>query len=311
MQMQLHGASITMLHGLITGQKYTVKEKLFAAFQYVLPHHLISRAVFYFVECRVTWFKNALINQAVKHFHVDMSEAQEESIERYAHFNAFFTRPLKPGVRPLPEDEKVAVSPADGAISQLGDITNGRIFQAKNHDYSLIELLGGDSQLGQEFMGGQFATIYLSPKDYHRVHIPARGKLRQMIHVPGRLFSVNQGTVSNIPNLFARNERVVSIFDTEQGPMAVILVGAIIVASIETVWAGEVTPQRNQVASTHYGDSGISVELNRGEELGRFKMGSTAIVLFGENQMEWLEHWQAGQSIKMGEALAQPVKEKA
>ncbi|MGO0305462.1 archaetidylserine decarboxylase [Endozoicomonas acroporae] len=282
-----------------------MKEKLFAAIQYVLPHHLISRAVYYFVECQITWFKNGLIRWAIDHYHVNMSEAKRESAEEYRHFNDFFTRSLKEGARPLPEDPEMIVSPADGVISQIGDIKNGRIFQAKGHDYSLVELLGGDLELGQEFMGGKFATIYLSPKDYHRVHIPAAGSLHKMVHVPGRLFSVNQGTVENIPNLFARNERVVSIFDTEYGPMAVIMVGAINVASIETVWAGLVTPQRGQVATTTYGEASPSVELSRGDELGRFKLGSTAIVLFGKDQIEWLENWQPGLSIKMGEALAQ------
>ena len=281
-----------------------MKEKLFAAVQYVLPHHLISRSVYYFVECQIPWFKNGLIRWAIDHYHVNMSEAKREDAEEYIHFNDFFTRSLKDGSRPLPEDPEMIVSPADGVISQMGDIKNGRIFQAKGHDYSLVELLGGDLELGQEFMGGKFATIYLSPRDYHRVHTPAAGSLHKMVHVPGRLFSVNQGNVENIPNLFARNERVVSIFDTQYGPMAVIMVGAINVASIETVWAGLVTPQRGQVATTTYGEASQSVELSRGDELGRFKLGSTAIVLFGKNQIEWLENWQPGLSIKMGEAMA-------
>lgn len=283
-----------------------MKEKLFATIQYVLPHHLISRAVHYFVECKNPWFKNTLIQWIIKHYDVDMSEAREASCEAYVHFNDFFTRSLKEGARPLPDDSSMIVSPADGAISQLGDIKQGRVFQAKGHDYSLIELLGGDAELGQEFAGGKFATIYLSPRDYHRVHTPAAGQLRQMIHVPGRLFSVNQGTVQNIPNLFARNERVVSIFDTDHGPMAVIMVGAINVASIETVWAGLVTPQNKRVARTHYGDASQSVTLDRADEMGRFKLGSTAIVLFGEKQIEWLNHWQPGMTIKMGESLAHP-----
>ncbi len=288
-----------------------MKEKLFAGIQHVLPHHLVSRAVHCFVESKIGWLKNGLIRGIVNHYDVDMSEAQEERIESYANFNEFFTRLLKEGARPLPEDPQAIVSPADGAISEIGNIDNGRIFQAKGHDYSLIELLGGDIALGQEFMGGKFATIYLSPRDYHRVHIPAAGKLRRMIHVPGRLFSVNQGTVENIPNLFARNERVVSIFDTDKGPMAVIMVGAIIVASIETVWAGLVTPQRRQVRSFDYGEnSGQNIALERGEEVGRFKLGSTAIVLFGKDQVDWLENWQAGSPIKMGEALGKTFQSK-
>ena len=288
------------------GQLDTVNEKLFAGIQYLLPHHLISRTVHYFVECRIPVFKNALIRWIIKHYNVDMSEAQCEKPEDFVHFNDFFTRPIKEGARPVPEDSSLIVSPADGAISQIGPIKNGRIFQAKGHDYSLVELLGGDAELGKAFSEGSFATIYLSPRDYHRVHMPFAGTLRQMIHVPGRLFSVNQGTVENIPRLFARNERVVSIFDTERGPMAVILVGAINVASISMVWAGEVTPKRGQVESSYYGESAQNITLGRADEMGRFKLGSTAIVLFGKEQIDWLDQWQPGMSIKMGEALAKP-----
>ncbi|MDP0588032.1 MAG: archaetidylserine decarboxylase [Candidatus Endonucleobacter bathymodioli] len=281
-----------------------MKAKLFAGIQFFLPHHLISRSAHYCAESRMVGFKNTLIRRVIHHYNVDMSEAKEENIEAYGNFNEFFTRALKAGVRPLPTDPTEVVSPADGFISQIGDIANGRLFQAKGRDYSLTELLGGSVDLGQEFMGGKFGTIYLSPRDYHRVHIPARGQLRQMIHIPGRLFSVNQSTVENIPRLFARNERVVSIFDTDQGPMAVIMVGAMIVASIETVWAGLVTPYRRQIRSVEYGtNQHTSIVLQRGDEMGRFKMGSTAIVLFGRNQVDWFEHWQPGSPIKMGQAL--------
>ncbi|MGB0360468.1 MAG: archaetidylserine decarboxylase [Endozoicomonas sp.] len=281
-----------------------VKEKLFAALQYVLPHHLISRSVHFFAESRIPWFKNTLIRWAIDTYHVDMSEAEREYPEDYIHFNDFFTRALKDGARPLPENPSMIVSPADGMVSQIGNIENGRIFQAKGHDYSLVELLGEDLQLAQDFMGGKFATIYLSPRDYHRVHIPTAGILHKMVHVPGRLFSVNQSTVDNIPRLFARNERVISIFDTQYGPMAVIMVGAINVASIETVWAGIVTPKHGQVETTAYGEASITVELSRGDEMGRFKLGSTAIVLFGKDQIDWLEDWYSGKSVKMGEAMA-------
>ena len=217
-----------------------------------------------FVECTNPKFKNALIKRIIKQYDVDLSEAVHEKPEDYVHFNDFFTRALKPGMRPLPEDNGLVVSPADGEISQIGDIEYGRVYQAKGHDYSLIELIGGDSDLGQEFMGGKFATIYLSPRDYHRVHTPFGGKLRKMVHVPGRLFSVNQGTVENIPGLFARNERVVAIYDTEYGPMAVILVGAMIVASIETVWAGLVTPERKKVRTFDYQEEPKTFEQDRG-----------------------------------------------
>lgn len=286
-----------------------MKEKLFAFTQYILPHHLISRVVHYFVECEIPWVKNNLISWIIKHYDVDMSEAQEQQPKSFRHFNEFFTRPLKDGARPLPEREDMVVSPSDGAISQIGDIEYDRIFQAKGHDYSLIELLGGDIKLAKEFMSGKFATIYLSPRDYHRIHTPASGTLRKMIHVPGRLFSVNKGTVENVPNLFARNERVVSVFDTGHGPMVVIMVGAINVASIETVWSGLVTPAHRQAHTTEYGEKAAAdITLERGDEMGRFKLGSTAIVLFAENKVDWLEQWEAGSTIKMGQALATPVK---
>ena len=281
-----------------------MKEKLFSGVQRLLPHHLISRVCHYFAECKIGWFKNFLIQAFINQYNVDLSDAQENQIESYESFNEFFTRPLKEGTRSLPQDSKTIISPADGFISQIGKINNGRIFQAKGHDYSLIELLGDDACLGQEFMEGKFSTIYLSPSDYHRVHIPITGKLRRMIHIPGRLFSVNQGTVDNISNLFARNERVVSIFDTEHGPMAVIMIGAMIVASIETVWAGLVTPYRRKVKTFDYTtEQHKNIVIQHAEEMGRFKLGSTAIVLFGKDKINWLSHWEAGLSIKMGDVL--------
>jgi phosphatidylserine decarboxylase len=214
-----------------------MKQRLFIFFQYVLPHHVLSRLAGCVAECRVRWFKNAFTQWFVRRYQVDMSQALVEDITGYEHFNAFFTRALKPGARPLDETPGAILCPADGAVSQLGAIEHGRIFQAKGHSFSTLELLGGDARLSAPFMGGEFATIYLSPKDYHRVHMPLAGTLREMVYVPGRIFSVNQTTAENVPELFARNERVVCLFDTERGPMAVVLVGAMIVASIETVWA--------------------------------------------------------------------------
>jgi phosphatidylserine decarboxylase len=196
--------------------------------------------------------------------------------------------------------------PADGAISQLGLIEHGRLFQAKGHDFSLTALLGGDAELAAPFMGGQFATVYLSPKDYHRVHMPITGTLREMIYIPGRLFSVNQTTAENVPGLFARNERVACIFDTERGPMAVVLVGAMIVASIETVWAGLVTPPKRELKSVRYDAAARGpVVLEKGAEMGRFKLGSTAIVLFGPEQVQWAEHLAAGTAVRMGQQMGQ------
>lgn len=282
-----------------------MKDRLFILSQYLLPHHLLSRLIGCIAECRATWLKNPLITWFVKQYQVDMSEAQVEDPTAYENFNAFFTRALKDGARPLDETPGAILCPADGAVSQLGAIEHGRLFQAKGHSFSAVELLGGNAERAAPFMGGEFATIYLSPKDYHRVHMPLAGTLKEMVYVPGRLFSVNQTTAENVPELFARNERLVCLFDTERGPMAVVLVGAMIVAAIETVWAGQVAPPARALKTTRYDAAARGpIELAKGAELGRFKLGSTAIVLFGPNQVKWAEHMVAGSATRMGERLA-------
>ncbi len=281
-----------------------MKQRLFILSQYLLPHHLLSRLIGYAADCRAAWFKNRLIGWFAKQYQVDMSEAQVEDLEAFEHFNAFFTRALKPGARPLAQGPDAVLCPADGAVSQLGKIEHGRIFQAKGHSFSLVELLGGDTERANPFMGGAFATIYLSPKDYHRVHMPLAGTLKEMVYVPGRLFSVNQSTAENVPELFARNERVVCLFDTERGPMAVVLVGAMIVASIETVWAGLVTPPKRSLKTFRYDEAARApIVLDKGAELGRFKLGSTAIVLFGADQVQWAQELAAGSPVQMGQLL--------
>ncbi len=283
-----------------------MKERLFILSQHLIPHHLLSRLIGCAAQCRAAWFKNRLIGWFAKQYQVDMSEAQVEDLNAYEHFNAFFTRALKEGARPLDNTPGAVLCPADGAISQLGRIEHGRVFQAKGHSYSVTELLGGDSERAAPFMGGDFATVYLSPKDYHRVHMPLAGTLREMIYVPGRLFSVNQTTAENVPELFARNERVVCLFDTERGPMAVVLVGAMIVASIETVWAGLITPPKRELKTVRYDEAARGpVNLEKGAELGRFKLGSTAIVLFGPEQVKWAEELGANSPVRMGQLLGQ------
>ncbi|MDR6228647.1 phosphatidylserine decarboxylase [Pseudomonas sp. SORGH_AS199] len=285
-----------------------LQDRLFILAQHLLPHHLLSRLIGGFAECRVPWFKNLLTRWFVRHYDVDMRQAQVEDPTAYESFNAFFTRALKPGARPLPAAADVVVSPSDGAISQLGRIEHGRIFQAKGHSYSLLELLGGDGLRAAPFMGGHFATIYLSPKDYHRVHMPLTGTLKEMVYVPGRIFSVNQLTAENVPELFARNERVVCIFDTAVGPMAVILVGAMIVASIETVWAGLVTPPKRELKRFAYDEAARApITLRTGDELGRFKLGSTAIVLFGPEAVNWSAELGALSTVNMGQLLGVPT----
>ena len=280
------------------------KDRLFILSQYLTPHHLLSRLAGYVAECRVRWFKNAFIRRFAEHFQVDMSQAQVEDLSAYEHFNAFFTRALKDGARPLDPTPGAILCPADGTVSQLGAITDGRIFQAKGHSFSALELLGGDAERAAPFMGGQFATVYLSPRDYHRVHMPLGGTLREMVYVPGRLFSVNQTTAENVPELFARNERVVCLFDTERGPMAVVLVGAMIVASIETVWAGLVTPPKRTLKTFRYDEAARApIALQKGAEMGRFKLGSTAIVLFGPGQVDWDAQLAALSPVVMGQRL--------
>ncbi len=273
----------------------------FIILQYLLPQHLLSRLVGKLAECRLPWLKNLLIRRFITQYKVDMSEAVESAPEAYANFNAFFTRALKDGARPIADAP--VVCPADGAISQLGEINRGRIFQAKGQDYSLQTLLGDDKALTAEFDGGSFATIYLSPRDYHRVHMPVDGTLRSMTYVPGKLFSVNTTTAENVRSLVARNERAICVFDTEFGPMAMILVGAMIVAGIETVWDGQVAPPPRQLTTRSYPQEAPT--LKKGEEMGRFKLGSTVILLFGKDKIDWLDKFEALTPTRLGEALAE------
>lgn len=291
-----------------------MKDRLFVLSQYLLPHHLISRLAGCLAECRLPWLKNAFIKAFIRHFKVDMREAQIEEPTEFEHFNAFFTRALKDGARPLDPAEDAILNPCDGAISQLGRVEQGRIFQAKGHSFSVMELLGGDHQRAAPFMGGEFATVYLSPKDYHRVHMPLAGTLREMVYVPGRIFSVNTVTAEGVPELFARNERVVCLFDTERGPMAMVLVGAMIVASVETVWAGLVTPPKRTLKSVRYDEAARApIHLDKGAEMGRFKLGSTVILLFGPQQARWAADLAALSPVRMGESIghAVPVQQAA
>ncbi len=285
--------------------KTCMKDQLFILSQYIFPHHLLSRLAGHLAECRVRWLKNIFIKLFIRQFNVNMQEALVEDADGYEHFNAFFTRPLKPNARPLDATPNSILTPCDGTVSQLGRIEQGRIFQAKGHSFGLTDLLGGDPALAAPFMGGHFATLYLSPKDYHRIHMPVTGTLRQMVYIPGRIFSVNPLTAENVPELFARNERVVCLFETQYGPMAMVLVGAMIVASIETVWAGLVTPLKRQLKTFQYDETARqAVVLEKGAEMGRFKLGSTVIVLFGEQYMQWVETLAAQQTVRMGEPIA-------
>lgn len=278
---------------------------LFVAIQYLLPHHLLSRMASGIAESQSPWLKNALIRNFVRIFKVDMEEAIERDIENYPTFNAFFTRALRSAARPLPEDKNALACPADGTVSQIGRIDAGRMFQAKRHSYSLLDLVGDDPATARLFTDGHFATVYLSPSDYHRVHMPCDGTLRSMTYVPGRLFSVNATTTDAVPNLFTRNERAVCLFDTEHGPMAMILVGAMLVAGIDTVWSGQVTPLLREINTIHY-SSAPTVKLRRGEEMGRFRFGSTVILLFPRNTVGWEASLERGSTVRMGQLLGMP-----
>ncbi|TXK98491.1 phosphatidylserine decarboxylase [Methylococcaceae bacterium HT1] len=284
----------------------TFKESLTTLPQYILPHHPLSRLMRQLTHSKNKAWKNLFIKQIVSHYGVNMDEAKDSSVNSYASFNQFFTRELKADVRTTANNKGDIACPADGAVSQAGNITEGNIIQAKGKSYTAVDLLGGDEQRAAPFKNGKFTTIYLSPKDYHRLHMPLDGTLKEMIHVPGRLFSVNAATANSVPRLFARNERVVAIFDTEIGPMALVLVGAIFVASIETVWHGEVTPPTaKEVQTWQYTDN--APHLKRGEEMGRFNMGSTIIVLYGNDVMNWEGRFVAGKKVQLGEKIGQTL----
>ena len=281
------------------------RDKLFVTLQYLIPQHALSRLVGMLARSEVPWIKTTFINIFMKRFGIDLSEAQIEDPDQFETFNAFFTRALKADARPLEAADATDIAcPADGAVSQLGAIRANQVFQAKGHDYSLYDLLGGDSALASEFTNGQFATIYLSPRDYHRVHMPVTGTLRETRYVPGDLFSVNEATANGVPNLFARNERLVCIFDTEHGPAAVILVGAMIVAGIETVFSGQVTPLPKQVVTTDYQRT-APITLEKGDELGRFLLGSTVVLLFPEGKARFESDLKAGSLVRVKGKLGQ------
>lgn len=281
--------------------------RLFVLIQYVLPHHFLSRFVGFFAEASI--FKNFLIKLFVRRYKVNLDEAAITNPSEYPNFNTFFTRELKPDARPIATESGAIVSPADGTISALGEINRDQLIQAKNHQFSLLDLLAGDKELASEFFDGSFVTVYLSPKDYHRVHLPIAGQLVKTLYVPGRLFSVNKATTELVPNLFARNERAVCVFNTTIGPVCVILVGAMIVAGIETVWGGQLCPRAGArvVTATEYKESAPPIEFAMGAEIGRFKLGSTAIVLFPPGAMQFGEEWHTNSPIKMGQQIGKSL----
>jgi len=274
--------------------------------QYILPQHLLCRVVFYLTRLESRPWKTFLIRTFIHIFNVDMSIAEKQDVGDYKHFNDFFTRLLKSDTRPLAIEQEAILSPVDGTISQIGEIRGDIIIQAKGHEYSLEQLLAGCSDWIYKFSNGKFATLYLSPRDYHRIHMPLGGDLQQMIYLPGKLFAVNAHTTRVVDGLFARNERVINIFETDIGPMAIIMVGAIFVGSMETVWKGQITPSSERIFKTiDYKMETIS--LQKGDEMGRFNMGSTVILLFSQDQLSWQPDMQAGRKILMGEQLGSKI----
>ena len=272
--------------------------------QYLLPKQALTHFAGFVASRKRGWVTTEIIRRFVARYRVNMDEALDSNIASYLTFNDFFTRALKPGVRPLaPAD---LVCPVDGAISQFGVIRHDQLLQAKGHDFSTTALVGGDQALAAQYDHGHFATIYLSPKDYHRIHMPCDGRLSRMIYVPGELFSVNPVTARGVPGLFARNERVVCVFESARGPFVLVLVGATIVGSMATVWHGVVNPPRGKVVREwRYPASGQpEVVLKQGEEMGRFLLGSTVVMLFPKGDLRFNTGWAPGRAVRLGEAMA-------
>ena len=280
-------------------------ERLFVGLQHILPQHALSRVVHRVTRSRVPAIKNRLIASFVRGFRPEMHDAVEPDPLRYASFNELFTRALRIEARPVNADPHTVVSPVDGTVSQIGSLEAQRLLQAKNRYYALADLLGGDSPWTERFAGGAFATLYLAPCNYHRIHMPLDGRLRDVRFVPGRLFSVNAASAASVAGLFARNERVVCIFENERTPFVLVLVGALFVGSMATVWHGDVTPRRSRRGCELPLDGTRSpLALAKGAEMGRFNMGSTVIVIFPPDTIEWRADLAPGKPVRMGEPIA-------
>lgn len=278
--------------------------RAFIALQHVLPQHGLSRLVHAVARSQTPWFKNLLITNFIKGFKPDLRDALIEDPLAFESFNAFFTRALKPGARPLPEDPRALACPVDGTVSELGRIEGNQLLQAKGRHYTLEALLAGRGEWVDRFNGGHFATIYLAPYNYHRIHMAMSGQLRDAWYVPGRLFSVNRVTADGVANLFARNERIACFFEGDGLAHGLLLIGALNVGSMETVWHGEVAPRRpRRLARLDIERAGQPFAAARGEEMGRFNMGSTVILLFPKDTIEWAPHLVSGRPVRMGETI--------
>ena len=284
-----------------TSHHPTVSDRLAVLPQYLMPKRALTIAAGRIASAHAGALTTALIRRFVSRYGVNLAEAANPDPASYASFNDFFTRPLRDGARPLAAADLIC--PVDGAISQFGPIQQDQIFQAKGHSYSTTALVGGDATLAALFQNGHFATLYLSPRDYHRIHMPCNGTLKRMVHVPGDLFSVNPTTARGVPGLFARNERVVCTFDSAQGPFVLVLVGATIVGSMATVWHGLVNPPRPGIPRQwDYSDQ--SIELRQGDEMGRFLLGSTVVMLFPQGPLQFNPDWAAARPVRLGETMA-------
>ena len=284
-----------------------MRDAAFILLQRLLPQHALSRVVHALTRVRWRPFKNALIRAFMRSFKPDMSDARQPDPLAYDSFNAFFTRELVADARPQPQDPLTVSSPVDGTISQIGYLDGQSILQAKGRSFSLAALLGGDDAQTAQFTGGSFATLYLAPYNYHRIHMPRAGRLRITRHVPGRLFSVNAVTAAAVAGLFARNERVVCSWDEDRQPFAMVLVGALFVGSISTVWHGEITPPTRRTSRELPPVAGTGAELARGDLMGWFNMGSTVILLFPKGRVRWQPQLTAGTAIRVGQALGQAL----
>ncbi|MBX3708314.1 MAG: phosphatidylserine decarboxylase [Gammaproteobacteria bacterium] len=267
--------------------------------QYALPHHLLTMMIGWLAQLRITWLKNWMIKRFIKKYRIDMSLAVIENPEEYPDFNAFFIRQLKPHLRPVANASHDIACPADGSIAQIGDIKKNQLLQAKNFYFGLEQLLGGDSDFTQRFYHGSFATFYLAPHNYHRVHMPLSGSLEKTIFVPGKLFSVNRMTSELVPNLYSQNERLITFFNTAAGPMAVILVGAMIVGNIQTIWMDHPI-KSTKIQTRHFSGN---IQLKTGDELGYFKLGSTVILLFSQNKVRWSPLFTVHSTVQFGQLL--------
>ena len=277
---------------------------LFILLQYLVPKRLISELIGFFAKSQNQYIKTFFIRNFHKIYNVNMKEAVHEDLEFYPSFNSFFTRPLKPESRPIDKNTQSIISPADGVVSQIGNIKSGKIIQAKGVHFNLFSFLGNDKEYFEKFKEGVFCTVYLSPKDYHRVHMPIDGKLSQMVYIPGKLFSVNKVTSRNVKNLYSINERLICFFDTVRGPMSVVLVGAMIVSGITVQWEKDNCFKKGKMKKFIYPSIGKdSVFLKKGDEIGRFMLGSTVVVCFGKNKVNWSNKISANSIVKMGQCM--------